>query len=1039
MVELNHRLMSSRQLVHHSKLSGRSESLIWCLNNFTSDFLSEHIYLENKQVHSRYKRLLQHFPFQLKSWIDSKPLISSNLLSMPALLSSSSSALSHSISSSSSALYIQAPPHNNQYKQFIPVINTSFQKAFYVTKSYSSLTTPKSPFDTSLAQISRILKLKKLKSTDVKDFFNALDKIISLSSTEGISPKFLEIRKDVYKKLISLTAPERFEYILKIFNLIPTQKIARYDFGANIVATSRLDFKNIENVLFESMKYLSNSSVLDLLYSSVTLIFGLAKKDGDLYSTTQKCLVIFYSIILKQLGTLRLLDYSLYESERDILSYIMDQSNSDIIVQILGKMMDHNPRFSQMLATTILDLYYKKRQYEDVVKIWTLKEKQGFASPFDLLRVMKSYSELQLPELAIQAYEKHTDIQAYWHFDVLLRSYAQNQDWVGMRHTFDSLFGRGDLPNIEHYRIVMESIAKIADIDTIQFLYQNLTARHMEPNVHIFNAIMYAQYAYGNVTGVREAFEALEAAGIKPNSRTFDILLMVYRDARDVESAISVMRMMYERSLPIHRSYITTLLSLCARRKDDVQADLIFGWFKQLGIEPDLIAYNALLYCYTQAYKPIKVRDLCEEMREKKLEFGIDTLTVLLEHYSGLKRENSVRSILDQIVKRGMRPDYKFYAVLLDHFSKNHEMEKAESVINYLKAETKGPTVFHYTILMKGYLYDNNYEKVIEIYNSLEDNGIKPTYHMMAVITTAMRGMGIESGRLDLTQESLNLVNNLLENPDTFDITSNHIPRNIPPPDVATALIQDSLGDPSKESVESIIQRMRDPNIMMNNLYSLRNILLDFGYRNEWDKFDQYWDLFMELQRKQYVKRRSKGSDEYVDKIPKADRMINDEIFRLKIRYLSIYNSFDIIIPFVREMEEEGYKMSNELLNDVVQLLLPYEETVESAYEFVEARLMKYQYKRLLLNQMYERNQISEEQVIKELGSYRISQETINALKEAFPNLLKIISVQENISLNKALLRAYMRMPETIKYVYRLEYNSRFNSGVIEKLMTESL
>lgn len=78
---------------------------------------------------------------------------------------------------------------------------------------------------------------------------------------------------------------------------------------------------------------------------------------------------------------------------------------------------------------------------------------------------------------------------------MVLKTYASKQDWTGMQRIFESLFGRGDLPNLEHYRIVMDAVSKIAGTEIIETMYNNMLSRSLKPSVGIFNAMMYSYYA----------------------------------------------------------------------------------------------------------------------------------------------------------------------------------------------------------------------------------------------------------------------------------------------------------------------------------------------------------------------------------------------------------------------------------------------------------------------------------------------------------------------------------------------------------------
>lgn len=997
--------MASRKIIHSNPvlLSKRSESLLWSLQNFTQDFLAESLMIHDPKAYQNFSNS-NKLSFRISDWI---------------LNHSSSHQHLNDIRKFASG---RAKPSRACLQALIVSSTTAFslvQSRPNLAFSYSTKTNVNgSPDLPVIAEVNDII------STDGTYLrFDRLRTLITeLTRTEdpALQSQLMKERRRIYDYLLSCPSNDRLHPIEQIFSFVPPKRRTKYDFASKVRALVDLDPKLVEYAIREALSHISHKSVLELLYSTFKHVYSKPEATAldAIPDRNYYCLSLYLSILLKQLGTLKLLDKDQYKTERIILHFLMKKNTQ--LTTLLRRLMVEKPAFAQMLATTCLDIEHFNNNYPAVVDLWRVKEDLNLCSAFDLFRAMGALLHTKDYDTGLRIYQRNPDLHADWLFDIVLKTYAFKQDWEGMQRVFESLFGRGDLPNIKHYNIVMEAISKIAGVDIVDFMYKNIKARKLEPTVAIHNSLMYARYALGDVKGVRAAMDRIKDDGLKPDERSHMILLLTYRDSRDLTAAMGVLAIMTQNGFKISRTVLTTILSLCAERKDPLNAEKVMKWIRQLGHSPDITCYNTLLECYMESNYLKKADALFERMGREGMPLRIDTITIMFQHYARMQRTAEISRLYNEMSRLQILPDAKFYSVMLEYLVKAGKFNEAEQMLLELENTPIQSNIYHYTILMRGYMQHHMFASVYEVYERLESKNLTPTFETISVLIESLqrddRNYGVNGAGETLLEE-------YLSGDRRMDLTSKYLPRNILNPEMYKAVLHGYARRGESEKIPVMLEKLRQnggEHHVAENAMILRKLAETYGMAKQWDEFDHYWTLLRENLAKQYVPTRQFSTGKVVSAIPRTERFSNDKVFRLKFQEMMQFGEIEKIIPLILKLEREGFQLSNNTQNQIVSLLSSDDSTLEHCFKFAEKRLLHGSLKRMHAENIFRNGEINADQKRRIIGYYKISYNSVSILTNNFDRLLAIVARDNNCATEAEALQIFKeKHPRITRFVLR--------------------
>uniref|UniRef100_A0A060SW87 ARAD1A02838p n=1 Tax=Blastobotrys adeninivorans TaxID=409370 RepID=A0A060SW87_BLAAD len=851
-------------------------------------------------------------------------------------------------------------------------------------------------------------------------------------------------RIDVYKRLLNRYSTPQTRHLARvIFDEVQPRRRKVADYVALISSSARGgDLDQMEKDIATAFKALRIDKFHYVLDHVLSLLLHLKNEVPDRYYHGYR---IYMETMYTVHGTV---DFRYgkgrFKFQWRPLQVMLTRTSPTTLTEVLTRLIRSEPELGQQLVGTIYKLMADRR-----VKMYKREEAMEQIRPlFDLphsdresqlLDEMKSlYREKRYRDV-ISLYSSNPDLQSSQHYSVLLQCYIQLGDWEGLQSLFESMFGKGELPDLTHYRIVMTALAKIARVDVVDMLFDGILSRQLKPSTDILNAVMYSRLAIGDPKGVEDLFKRFESFGVDHNSKSYRILIYAYRDAKDLEKASRLFNTMVEINVPIHPTMIQAIISVCAVRRDVASADHFYEWARLYGVPMTLGIYHAYINCLVHANEINRALRVYQFMKmEDKIDPHITTVTILMSYFARdgnwhAKNLPAISSFIHDVRKYNMREDNFWYKVLLQFYFRRGEGAKAFSVFKSLQqqqsdAQENGETP---SLVLDATVYDvvleelgaaKRYDMVEEVYREMQDLNIVPTFRTHAAYLRAK----IQSKEYNGIDVAENYVLGFLNDDSFLDLTSPYIPRDrVPSPmlrDLLIALISQRQNERARELLRAYSTSPRGGSIETVTLLVLSMRI--YANLNQWDLVQATWDKLLRLLEKLYIRnprylrsksRNADASGEYI--IPPRHKNIIFRAINAKIEQLSATDQVEDVDPLAQYLVRHGIELTNVHANKIVQCLVNSDRTIIEGYVRAEKSLMTGHLKwiRYKMNRLHRMPWLPRPNWIP-FDRYVIRR-TLRVLVDRFPEAVRSLSESRHCSEYEALRILEKECPRVFKAV----------------------
>ena len=149
----------------------------------------------------------------------------------------------------------------------------------------------------------------------------------------------------------------------------------------------------------------------------------------------------------------------------------------------------------------------------------------------------------------------------------------------------------------------------------------------------------------------------------------------------------------------------TSLITAYANNKKYRDALKVFGKMKEVGCEPTLITYNAILNVYGKMGMPwAKIIALVQDMKCHGLAPDLCTYNTLISCCRAGSLYEEALDLFEEIKVAGFRPDAVTYNALLDVYGKSRRPKEAMEVLKQMESNSFRPSVVTYNSLVSAYV-----------------------------------------------------------------------------------------------------------------------------------------------------------------------------------------------------------------------------------------------------------------------------------------------------------------------------------------------
>ncbi|GMK54070.1 hypothetical protein CspeluHIS016_0106560 [Cutaneotrichosporon spelunceum] len=228
-------------------------------------------------------------------------------------------------------------------------------------------------------------------------------------------------------------------------------------------------------------------------------------------------------------------------------------------------------------------------------------------------------------------------------------------------------------------------------------------------------------------------------AKTEPTLGPFENQLRLYAQQGKTEQAITVFGRIIGLGLAPTLETYTSLISVFANAADHINAQNVFNSMQASGIEPDAVAWCALLNSYIEAGAWQEAALLAEGI---PMDFSEDSdiLTTMLKAYVvGSAPLEPVIRLFRTIVQ----PPVQAWALMIQSAADNNNMVLARSLFVEMDAATKldslapEPNVYIMSILLAAYLRGGDRESARAVYDTMVSRDLIPTSITYGIITNS--------------------------------------------------------------------------------------------------------------------------------------------------------------------------------------------------------------------------------------------------------------------------------------------------------------
>lgn len=291
----------------------------------------------------------------------------------------------------------------------------------------------------------------------------------------------------------------------------------------------------------------------------------------------------------------------------------------------------------------------------------------------------------------------------------------------------------------------------------------------------LYHALIIGYGVRGELNKVLEHFYE-QVKLMKPDERTFTLVLKSYRDAKDLGGALEFLQSEMLPLFPMTNKILAILLTLCGRRSDTKQAEVIWKWANKL-IEPDGRSKSHYIYALVRGNEFQKAIIVLNSMNDEDI--SINVLTVLLQAAS---RSSNPTEWLNKIVKiksdLEIPGDDGYYAAYLSFLSEQtNDISLLDEVFKEMEANKIAVNASHlasYTQALANTKKINRYKRVTK---KMNDEHIPQRLSLISKQLRLLTAPGSSNKDRILAK---NAAFDLLKS-GFFDPQSIYVPRNIIP------------------------------------------------------------------------------------------------------------------------------------------------------------------------------------------------------------------------------------------------------------------
>ncbi|CAG8604667.1 3677_t:CDS:1 [Cetraspora pellucida] len=346
-------------------------------------------------------------------------------------------------------------------------------------------------------------------------------------------------------------------------------------------------------------------------------------------------------------------------------------------------------------------------------------------------------------------------------YNTLISGCVKRKDFKSAYSILEIMRRKNLQPSHVTYNILINLCAKLEKKKEAEELFRDMLKANIQPNVRTYSSLFEVCGKVKDISSIEYYFKHMSRRGVKPNHHTYSILITAYgRAGLCKEASRWFYHMVVVSNLSPNLITYTSLMVAWMQKNgvNEQVVDRIFKDIKKAGIEPDVIAYTALITAKARCRKFTEAAHVYQEMLANNIKPTVVTYSALIDASVTLGDLNTSLRLFDDMKKTDIAPNEYIYCSIMSAYINQRMLSKAFYTYQKMLSQGVQPDTTCINCLMDACNRERQIDRVFELYNNLVKNpNLEPDERTFTIFLDSCAYNGrVSEGKTFFT----NLVNN---------------------------------------------------------------------------------------------------------------------------------------------------------------------------------------------------------------------------------------------------------------------------------------
>ncbi|KAL2341395.1 hypothetical protein Fmac_009335 [Flemingia macrophylla] len=260
--------------------------------------------------------------------------------------------------------------------------------------------------------------------------------------------------------------------------------------------------------------------------------------------------------------------------------------------------------------------------------------------------------------------------------------------------------------HVNLYNVTLKLFRAVRDFQGAEKLFDEMLQRGVDPDIITFSTMIRSASLCSLPHKATEWIEKMSSFGIElePNDNAASYMIYAYAHSGNADMALQLYDRAKAEKWRVHMETFLALIKMCGILNNFGGCLSVYNDMKVLGVKPNLVTYNNLLYAMERGKRALDVKAIYEEMINNGFSPNRRTYAALLRAYCKARfREDALR-VYKEMTEKGMNLDIILYNSLFDMYADVGYMDEAIAIFEDMKSSgTCQPDSFTYSCLINMY------------------------------------------------------------------------------------------------------------------------------------------------------------------------------------------------------------------------------------------------------------------------------------------------------------------------------------------------